>query len=146
MLFDRYIMKMFGKGYQRLNADDEQPDFAIKTSVKCLHRSRNIYRNLALILFVSNVVLASLYIRVSTRSCSRSRLVYCKNYYRKVERDADELTVPSDGHVTYEKRRLWRDIENNVYAGSARKEHDDAWKRLIEREPSSTLRFAIARF
>jgi hypothetical protein len=122
---------MFGKGYQRLNADDEQPDSATKASVKSLHRSRSIY----------------LYISASTRSCSRSRLVYRKSYCLPgVERYADELAEPSDGHVTYEKRRLWRDIENNVYAGSARKEHDDAWKRLIERELKIALRFTIARF
>jgi hypothetical protein len=138
---------MFGKGYQRLNADDEQPDSATKASVKSLHRSRSIYRNLSLILFVTNVIFASLYISASTRSCSRSRLVYRKSYYLPgVERYADELAEPSDGHVTYEKRRLWRDIENNVYAGSARKEHDDAWKRLIERELKIALRFTIARF
>lgn len=71
---------MFGKGYQRLNADDEQPDNPTNGPVKTLHRSRSIYRSLSLVLFVTNVILASLYISASTRSCSRSRLVYRKSH------------------------------------------------------------------
>jgi hypothetical protein len=128
MPFNRYIMTMFGKGYQLLS-NSEHSEYTTETSLKSLSRSRNVYRNLAVI-----------------QSCSRSRLVYCKRCYQEVKRGANGDTVPSDGHVTYEKRRLWRDIENNVYAGSPRKEHDDAWKRLIERERSRTLRFIIARF
>jgi hypothetical protein len=33
----------------------------------------------------------------------------------------------------YEKRRLWRNIKNNVYTGDPGQEHDEAWRKLIER-------------
>lgn len=39
----------------------------------------------------------------------------------------------------YEKRRLMRNIEDNVYTGEPRPEHDEAWRRLIERKSSVTI-------
>lgn len=47
------------------------------------------------------------------------------------------LTAPAKHVISYEQRRLKRDIENNVFTGDPRPEFDAAWKYLLERKPSS---------
>ena len=39
-----------------------------------------------------------------------------------------------DEALHYEKRRLWRNIDDNVFTGDPRPELDAAWRELIERE------------
>ena len=53
------------------------------------------------------------------------------------KRRANEATAPAKSALQYERKRLMRNIEDNVYTGEPRPEHDSAWRRLIERQLST---------
>ncbi|KAF2816480.1 uncharacterized protein BDZ99DRAFT_136906 [Mytilinidion resinicola] len=68
------------------------------------------------LLSLSNLLFISLWLNASPSECIRPQLVYS----------------PAKSVIRYEKKRLIRNIENNVYTGAPRPEHDHAWRRLIE--------------
>ncbi|KJK63524.1 protein of unknown function DUF3328 [Aspergillus parasiticus SU-1] len=70
------------------------------------------------LLLLSNIVLFGLWWRATLLSevCVRPKLSYS----------------PAKHIISYEQRRLKRDIENNVFTGDPRPEFDAAWKHLLE--------------
>lgn len=42
-------------------------------------------------------------------------------------------TAPAKSAISYERKKLMRNIEDNVFTGQPRPEHDAAWTRLVER-------------
>ncbi|KAB8263844.1 hypothetical protein BDV32DRAFT_146148 [Aspergillus pseudonomiae] len=89
---------------------------------RALHRQhgRSIYFHYTLysLLLLSNIVLFGLWWRATILSevCVRPKLSYS----------------PAKQVISYEQRRLKRDIENNVFTGNPRPEFDAAWKHLLE--------------
>jgi hypothetical protein len=46
---------------------------------------------------------------------------------------SDAEIAPSRMITSYEKKTLWRDIEQNVFTGLPRAEFDQAWHELLSR-------------
>lgn len=48
----------------------------------------------------------------------------------------NDWKAPAKHAIRYQKKRLWRDITNNVYTGVPKPDHDAAWSHLVERKLS----------
>ncbi|KAE8418449.1 hypothetical protein BDV36DRAFT_295093 [Aspergillus pseudocaelatus] len=96
----------------RISDEQRQPPHRQKA------RSFYCHYTLYSLLLLSNIVLLGLWWRATLLSevCVRPKLSYS----------------PAKHVISYEKRRLKRDIENNVFTGDPRPEFDAAWKHLLE--------------
>ncbi|KAF2197123.1 hypothetical protein GQ43DRAFT_381725 [Delitschia confertaspora ATCC 74209] len=94
------------------------PSILSPKAISIIGRKLKYHRILSFLLLLTNICFFGLWQKskaIST-TCIRPELVY----------------TPAKNIIRYEKKRLFRDIENNVYTGEPRPEHDEAWAKLIE--------------
>ncbi|KAF1962131.1 hypothetical protein CC80DRAFT_487667, partial [Byssothecium circinans] len=101
--------------YAKLGEDENGSLHNTRDTSASIVKKLRLYQVAVGILLILNVGFVSAWWRSST-NCVRPQLVYS----------------PAKGAIKYEKKRLFRDIDNNVYAGKPRPEHDEAWAKLIE--------------
>ena len=98
--------------YTKVIGRDWEPEKAGKPEFLCNHL-------ILMLLVISNLTFLSLWALGTKSECIRPQLVYSP--------------AAADGAIEYQRRRLSRDIQDNVYTGEPRPEHDAAWVKLIER-------------
>ncbi|KAE8134697.1 hypothetical protein BDV38DRAFT_285646 [Aspergillus pseudotamarii] len=108
--------------YSPVASSDIEESRASDEQLQAPHRQngRSFYCHYTLysLLLLSNIVLFGLWWRATLLSevCVRPKLSYS----------------PAKDVIFYEKRRLKRDIKDNVFTGDPRPEFDAAWKHLLE--------------
>ncbi|KAF2497000.1 hypothetical protein BU16DRAFT_345995 [Lophium mytilinum] len=103
------------KEYKRLSTFDSEDGPSDPSTLFLSQRSHKHILIYAL-LILCNFFFIGLWLNTSPSECIRPQLVYS----------------PARSAIRYEKKRLVRNIKNNVYTGVPRPEHDQAWRRLIE--------------
>lgn len=117
-----------------------QQDYAI-TDHKLSHNGPSLAFRICKLAFylllLLNIVLSALLYRAFSHTGCRGQLVYCMYSSCFIHGSflSHNPTAPYNGNVQHERRRLFRDIEANDFAGPPRPEHDSAWRKIIERTP-----------
>jgi hypothetical protein len=127
------------KYFKLAQRDSAFAESEVKETVPSLrYKAYNVALSLLLLL---NIILSVLWYRESACFGCRGRLVYCMctAFLRNVWTCSQHTTAPYAKDAQYERRRLFRDMQENVFAGPPRPAHDAAWRTIVERTSLHTF-------
>ncbi|KAI9696306.1 MAG: hypothetical protein M1820_008229 [Bogoriella megaspora] len=107
---------MGANGYSKLSDSEAGIEDGVAGGSPPFQRPWSPGRIAFISLILCNIIFSSLWLREKSKACVRPQLTYS----------------PALGVISYEKKHLMRNIEDNVFTGDPRPEHDAAWRRIIE--------------